>query len=59
MSRYVWLLVAGFCAFVEFAGAFAANGRINGWSDVVFVLFFACLGVVAFVNALRAPWRAG
>jgi hypothetical protein len=58
MSRGVWLLVGGFCAFVESAAHFAANGRIQGWGDMVFVLAFACLGVVAFMNALRLLWRA-
>jgi hypothetical protein len=57
LSRSVWLMVAGFCAFVEFAGAFATNGRINDGSDVIFVLAFACLGVVALVNALRLTSR--
>ena len=59
LSRYVWLLIAGFCGFIEFAGAFATNGRINGWGDVTFVLVFAVLGVIAFINALRLLWRAG
>jgi len=57
LSRFVWLLIACFCAFVGFAGAFATNGHINSPNDVAFVLAFACLGVVAFVNALRLPWR--
>ena len=56
-SRNVWLLVAGFCAFVEFAGDFATGGRINGWEDVAFVLVFAIVGVIAFVNALQLLWR--
>jgi hypothetical protein len=53
------LLVAGFCAFVEFAAESATNGRMNGWGDVVLILAFACAGVVAFINALRLLWRAG
>lgn len=59
MSRHVWLLVAGFCAFVEFAGAFATNGRVNGWGGVAFIVVFAVVGVIAFMNALRLLWRAG
>jgi hypothetical protein len=59
LSRYVWLLIAGFCAFVEFAGAFATNGRVNGRGDVAFIVVFAVVGVIAFVNALRLLWRAG
>jgi hypothetical protein len=58
LSRGVWLLVAGFCAFAEFAAAFATNGRMGGWGDVVFVLVFAWVGVVAFINAVRLLWRA-
>jgi hypothetical protein len=58
MPRSVWLLIAGFCAFAEVAGNFATNGRINGWGDIAFVLSFASIGVVAFINALRLLWRA-
>ena len=59
LSRPVWLLLAAFCGFVEFARAFATNGRVNGWGDLAFILVFAVLGVMAFVNALRLLWRAG
>jgi hypothetical protein len=48
--RIVWLLLAGFCALAEFAGAFATNG-INGWGDVAFIVVFAVIGVVALVHA--------
>jgi hypothetical protein len=53
LSRPVCLLVFGFCAFTEFAGWFATNGRINGGDDVAFVVVFAGVGVVALMNALR------
>ncbi|MEA2735239.1 MAG: hypothetical protein QOE14_1690 [Humisphaera sp.] len=59
LSRPVWLLIAGFCAFVEFAGLFATNGRINGWGDIAFIAVFAALGVVALINAIRPVRQAG
>lgn len=59
LSRPVWLLVAAFSGFVEFAGAFATNGRVSGWGDVAFILVFAVVGVMASANALRLVWRAG
>ncbi len=59
LSRPVWALVSGFCAFVEFASDFATGGRIGGWGDVVFIVGFAALGLVAFINAVRPPTRAG
>jgi hypothetical protein len=58
LSRHVWLLIFGFCALVELGAEFATNGRINGWGDVLFTLFFAVLGIVALLNAIRALWRA-
>ena len=54
LSFAVWWLVAGFCEFLELAGNFATNGRINGWDDVAFVIGFAVVGLVAFLNGLRA-----
>jgi hypothetical protein len=59
LSRPVWLLVAGFCAFVEFAGWFATNGRINGWGDIAFIVALAGIGVVALINAIRPVRQAG
>lgn len=53
LSRPIWVLVAGFCAFAEFAGAFVTNGRIAGWDDIGFITVFAVLGVVALINAMR------
>jgi hypothetical protein len=58
LTRPVWLLLAAFCSFVEFAGAFATNGRVNGWGDVAFILVFSVVGVTAFINALRLLRRA-
>ena len=59
LSRPVWLLVAGFCAFVEFAGWFATNGRINGWGDVAFFAALPALGLVALINAMRPVRQPG
>ena len=59
LSRPVWLLVAGFCAFVEFAGWFATNWRMNGWSDIVFIAVLAAIGLVALINAIRPVRQAG
>ena len=59
MSARVWLLLAGFCAFVEFAGSFATGGRIGGWADRAFIAAVAAVGLVALINALRAVRRSG
>lgn len=58
LSRPTWFLVAGFCVFVEFAGWSAANGHINGWQDIVFIISFAALGLAALFNALRRVRQA-
>lgn len=58
VSLFVWLLVAGFCAFVEFAGWFGTNGRTNGLGDIAFIVVFAVVGVAALTNALRPVRRA-
>jgi len=57
ISWPVWLAVAGFALFVEFAGSFATGGRINGWGDISFVIFFGLLAVLAFINLVRALLR--
>ncbi len=59
LSRPVWWLVCGFCAFVELAADVATNGRVNGWADIVFIIGFATVGLVSFINAVRPPTRAG
>ena len=59
LSRHVWLLLACFCAFAEFAGSFATNSRISGWGDVAFIVVFAVVGVAALINALRLTRRVG
>jgi hypothetical protein len=53
----MWLLVAGFCVFVEFAGAFATNRWIRGWDDVIFNLVFGGGALLAIYNAIRAYRR--
>lgn len=53
IGHVVWFLLAGFCAFVEFAGSFATNGRINGWGDLSFILVFAFVGLVALIQGFR------
>jgi hypothetical protein len=58
ISRPIWVIVAGSCAFVEFAGWFATDGRINGWGDVTFVAAFAAIGLIALMNAIRPIWKA-
>jgi hypothetical protein len=58
LSRPVWFLVAGFCGFVEFAGWFATNGRINGWGDIAFIVVLAGIGLVALINGLRPVRQA-
>lgn len=58
LSRLVWLLIAGTCGFVEFAGEVATGGRVNGRSDVAFIVTFAVVGVIALINSLRLLWRA-
>jgi len=57
LSRPVWLLIAGFCGFVEFAGWFSTNGRVNGWGDLLYIIAFAALGLVALANAVRPVKR--
>jgi hypothetical protein len=59
LSRPVWGLICGFCVFVELAANFATNGRVNGWGDIVFIIGFAAAGLVAFINTVRPPTRAG
>jgi hypothetical protein len=49
----VWLLVAGFCAFVQFAGWFATNGRIKGWGDIIFFVVFGAVALIALINVIR------
>jgi hypothetical protein len=53
MTWGVWLLIAAFCGFAEFTGAFATGGRVNGRADVAFILIFALIGVAAVITALR------
>lgn len=55
LGRPVWLLIAFFCAVAQIGGWFVANGRINGWLDVGFVIVLAVAGMLAVFNA----WRAG
>ncbi|MFT3788970.1 MAG: hypothetical protein QM770_22825 [Tepidisphaeraceae bacterium] len=57
LSGPLWLLVAGLATFVEFAGFFATNGRINSWNDIVFIITVAVLGVVAVINAIRVTLK--
>jgi hypothetical protein len=59
LSGVVWWLLAGCCGFLELAGNFATNGRINGWGDVAFVIGFAAIGIIALVNGLRAVRWSG
>jgi hypothetical protein len=53
LSCPIWLLITGLCGFVECAGWFAMNGRVNGWGDIAFYLTFSVVGLVALVNTLR------
>jgi hypothetical protein len=57
LSWWIWLSIAAFCAFAEFAGNFSTGGRINGWSDVIFIVAFAFLGLIAFINSLYGVSR--
>ena len=59
LSKPVWVLVFCLCVFTQIAGAFATNGRMNGWPDIVFYVVFAGLGMIALVNALRPVQRSG
>jgi hypothetical protein len=61
LSCPVWLLVAGFCAFIEFVAWFATDGFKFGfsWSEMSFVVAFAAIGLVALLNAIRLMWNAG
>jgi len=53
MTAPVWLLIAGFCGLIEFAGAIAGANRVHEWSDdVAFIILFAVIGGIALVNAL-------
>lgn len=53
MSWPVWLLLAGFCAFAELAGWIAANGRVSGWGDILFIAVGAVIGLIALINAFH------
>ena len=50
-------LLAGFCAFIEFAGWFATNGRINGWADLSFILVVAFVGLVGLIEGFHCAWQ--
>ena len=53
MTASVWLLIAGFCGLIEFAGSFANDGFTHDWNkDVVFIVAFALLGGFALLNAI-------
>lgn len=54
MSWPVWLFVAVFALFMEYAGWFATGGRTNGWGDISYQVFFAVLSAFAFFNIVRA-----
>lgn len=53
LSRPLWALVAGFCLLAEAGGQLATGGRLNGWSNILFIIAFAAVGLVAFINAVR------
>ena len=58
VPRVMWTAIAGFSAFFEWAGNFATGGRVMGFSDIVFIIGFAVVGVVALLNAIRPASRA-
>jgi hypothetical protein len=60
ISASIWLVIAGFCAFLLWAGVFAGDMRnrgIHGWRNIAFVAGFALIGVSALIMALFARWR--
>ena len=59
MARGVWLLVAGFCVFIEVAFWSATNGRINGWGDIGLFAMLSAVALLALLHAMVLRWRAG